>query len=81
MTSSRYWSGTRESRGAEGENIDYSDSLEAEREQGITVDVAYRFFRPQVVLLLLPIRQAHEQLLQPKPEQKLWGNAEIKVFQ
>jgi len=28
--------------GAEGENIDYSDGLEAERERGITIDVAYR---------------------------------------
>jgi sulfate adenylyltransferase subunit 1 (EFTu-like GTPase family) len=27
-----------------GENIDYSDGLEAEHEQGITVNVAYRYF-------------------------------------
>ena len=33
--------------GTDGDNIDFAllvDGLEAEREQGITIDVAYRFF-------------------------------------
>src|SRR5689334_23418945 len=34
--------------GSDGDNIDFAllvDGLEAEREQGITIDVAYRYFR------------------------------------
>ena len=46
--------------GTQGEDIDYAllvDGLSAEREQGITIDVAYRFFQ-QIrgnLLLLIPL--------------------------
>ena len=36
--------------GTQGDAIDFAllvDGLSAEREQGITIDVAYRYFRPQ----------------------------------
>ena len=35
-----------------------TDGLRAEREQGITIDVAYRYFPPHVVSLLLPMHRA-----------------------
>ena len=52
-TSSLLWSATRSAHGTTGDNVDFAllvDGLEAEREQGITIDVAYRFFdaAPQV---------------------------------
>ena len=42
--------------GSRGGKIDYSlllDGLMAEREQGITIDVAYRYFTTEVLLLLI----------------------------
>ena len=46
--------------GSRGGAIDYSlllDGLMAEREQGITIDVAYRYFKQRTVLLSLQIPQ------------------------
>ena len=37
------------------------DGLEAEREQGITIDVAYRYFTPSAALLLVADTPGHEQ--------------------
>ena len=34
-----------------------TDGLESEREQGITIDVAYRYFRRDQRVLFLPMRQ------------------------
>lgn len=39
------------------------DGLQAEREQGITIDVAYRYFRLKSVSLLLLIHQAMNNIL------------------
>ena len=47
--------------GTQGENIDFAllvDGLAAEREQGITIDVAYRFFATESGNSLSPTRPA-----------------------
>ena len=56
----------RDSRrhGTQGEDIDYAllvDGLEAEREQGITIDVAYRFFHTQKRAFIVADCPGHEQ--------------------
>ena len=46
--------------GTQGQDIDFAllvDGLAAEREQGITIDVAYRFFRLKNASSLSPIAQ------------------------
>ena len=46
--------------GTQGQEIDFAllvDGLAAEREQGITIDVAYRFSRPRSASSSLPIRR------------------------
>jgi bifunctional enzyme CysN/CysC len=50
--------------GTDGENIDYAlllDGLEAEREQGITVDVAYRYFSTANRSFIVADTPGHEQ--------------------
>ena len=50
--------------GTQGENIDYAllvDGLEAEREQGITIDVAYRFFNTDKRKFIVADTPGHEQ--------------------
>lgn len=50
--------------GTQGENIDYAllmDGLAAEREQGITIDVAYRFFDTQQRKYIVADCPGHEQ--------------------
>ena len=50
--------------GTQGENIDYAlllDGLEAEREQGITIDVAYRFFDTDRRKFIVADCPGHEQ--------------------
>src|SRR5215475_5728879 len=50
--------------GTDGENIDYAlllDGLEAEREQGITIDVAYRYFSTPSRAFLVADTPGHEQ--------------------
>ncbi|HZH43706.1 MAG TPA: sulfate adenylyltransferase subunit CysN [Lysobacter sp.] len=56
----------RDSRrhGTQGDNIDYAllvDGLEAEREQGITIDVAYRFFHTDRRAFIVADCPGHEQ--------------------
>ncbi len=56
----------RDSRkhGTVGEDIDFAllvDGLEAEREQGITIDVAYRFFATDVRKFIVADTPGHEQ--------------------
>jgi len=56
----------RDSRrhGTQGEDIDYAlllDGLEAEREQGITIDVAYRFFSTDKRKFIVADCPGHEQ--------------------
>lgn len=56
----------RDSRksGTQGENIDFAllvDGLAAEREQGITIDVAYRFFSTQKRKFIVADTPGHEQ--------------------
>ncbi len=56
----------RDSRkhGTAGENIDFAllvDGLEAEREQGITIDVAYRFFSTERRKFIVADTPGHEQ--------------------
>ncbi|GAB3349810.1 sulfate adenylyltransferase subunit CysN [Lysobacter tyrosinilyticus] len=56
----------RDSRrhGTQGENIDYAlllDGLSAEREQGITIDVAYRFFSTDKRKFIVADCPGHEQ--------------------
>jgi bifunctional enzyme CysN/CysC len=56
----------RDSRkyGAVGENIDFAllvDGLEAEREQGITIDVAYRYFSTPERAFIVADSPGHEQ--------------------
>ena len=56
----------RDSRkhGTTGEDIDFAllvDGLEAEREQGITIDVAYRFFTTQRRAFIVADTPGHEQ--------------------
>jgi bifunctional enzyme CysN/CysC len=51
-------------RGAVGEDLDFSlllDGLEAEREQGITIDVAYRFFSTERRKFIVADTPGHEQ--------------------
>jgi bifunctional enzyme CysN/CysC len=50
--------------GTQGENLDFAlllDGLEAEREQGITIDVAYRFFSTQHRKFVVADTPGHEQ--------------------
>ncbi len=50
--------------GTDGENIDFAllvDGLEAEREQGITIDVAYRFFTTERRKFIVADTPGHEQ--------------------
>ncbi len=50
--------------GTDGENIDFAllvDGLEAEREQGITIDVAYRFFATSKRKFIVADTPGHEQ--------------------
>ena len=50
--------------GTQGENIDFSllvDGLAAEREQGITIDVAYRFFSTEKRKFIVADTPGHEQ--------------------
>jgi bifunctional enzyme CysN/CysC len=52
------------SRGGAGQEIDFSllvDGLEAEREQGITIDVAYRFFSTRKRKFIVADTPGHEQ--------------------
>ncbi|MDR1828387.1 MAG: sulfate adenylyltransferase [Methylobacteriaceae bacterium] len=54
----------RNKRAATGGEIDFSlltDGLEAEREQGITIDVAYRYFRSPVRRFIIADTPGHEQ--------------------
>lgn len=54
----------RHKRVAAGETIDFSlltDGLEAEREQGITIDVAYRYFRSPRRRFIIADTPGHEQ--------------------
>lgn len=50
--------------GTQGDNIDYAlllDGLQAEREQGITIDVAYRFFATDKRKFIVADTPGHEQ--------------------
>ena len=50
--------------GTQGDEIDYAlllDGLEAEREQGITIDVAYRFFSTDRRKFIVADTPGHEQ--------------------
>jgi bifunctional enzyme CysN/CysC len=50
--------------GTQGDNIDFAllvDGLEAEREQGITIDVAYRFFATDARKFIVADTPGHEQ--------------------
>jgi bifunctional enzyme CysN/CysC len=50
--------------GTTGENLDYAlllDGLEAEREQGITIDVAYRYFATRKCSFIVADTPGHEQ--------------------
>ena len=50
--------------GTTGENLDYAlllDGLEAEREQGITIDVAYRYFATPKCSFIIADTPGHEQ--------------------
>lgn len=50
--------------GTQGENIDFAllvDGLAAEREQGITIDVAYRFFATETRKFIVADTPGHEQ--------------------
>src|SRR4249920_1604979 len=56
----------RDSRrhGTQGESVDYAlllDGLEAEREQGITIDVAYRYFNTERRKFIVADCPGHEQ--------------------
>ncbi len=53
-----------EKHGSEGAEIDFAlllDGLEAEREQGITIDVAYRFFATEARKFVVADTPGHEQ--------------------
>ncbi len=58
-------SGSRQRRhGTQGEDIDFAllvDGLSAEREQGITIDVAYRFFASEKRKFIVADTPGHEQ--------------------
>ncbi len=50
--------------GTQGKNLDFAlllDGLEAEREQGITIDVAYRFFTTEKMKFIAADTPGHEQ--------------------
>ena len=50
--------------GTTGDNVDYAllvDGLSAEREQGVTIDVAYRFFQTPARRYILADAPGHEQ--------------------
>ena len=50
--------------GTQGDELDFSllvDGLEAEREQGITIDVAYRFFSTKKRKFIVADTPGHEQ--------------------
>src|ERR1700743_901427 len=50
--------------GTQGEKLDFAlllDGLEAEREQGITIDVAYRFFSTDKRKFIVADTPGHEQ--------------------
>ena len=50
--------------GTQGQNIDFAllvDGLAAEREQGITIDVAYRFFATETRKFIVADTPGHEQ--------------------
>ena len=50
--------------GTQGSDVDYAllvDGLSAEREQGITIDVAYRYFSTQTRNFILADTPGHEQ--------------------
>ena len=50
--------------GTQGENIDFAlllDGLQAEREQGITIDVAYRYFSTEKRKYIVADTPGHEQ--------------------
>src|SRR5436853_914837 len=50
--------------GTQGENLDFAllvDGLSAEREQGITIDVAYRFFATETRKFIVADTPGHEQ--------------------
>ena len=55
---------TARSIGTQGEGIDFAllvDGLSAEREQGITIDVAYRFFATEKRKFIVADTPGHEQ--------------------
>ena len=57
-------SATRRKHGTTGDDIDFAllvDGLEAEREQGITIDVAYRFFATPKRKFIVADTPGHEQ--------------------
>ncbi|MCL4145542.1 UNVERIFIED_CONTAM: hypothetical protein GTU68_031357 [Idotea baltica] len=56
--------GDSKKHGTQGENIDFAllvDGLAAEREQGITIDVAYRFFATEKRKFIVADTPGHEQ--------------------
>ena len=58
------WSAIRSKHGTTGDDIDFAllvDGLEAEREQGITIDVAYRFFATPKRKFIVADTPGHEQ--------------------
>ena len=63
-TSSRLLSATSKRHGTDGDNIDFAllvDGLEAEREQGITIDVAYRYVSTPRRAFIIADTPGHEQ--------------------
>ena len=58
------WRRIARKHGANGADIDFAlliDGLEAEREQGITIDVAYRFFATSKRKFIVADTPGHEQ--------------------
>ena len=58
------WKPTASASGTQGEGIDFAllvDGLAAEREQGITIDVAYRFFATEKRKFIVADTPGHEQ--------------------
>ena len=61
--------------GTQGEKIDYAllvDGLSAEREQGITIDVAYRFFASERRKFIVADTPGHEQYTRNMPAKRRW---------
>ena len=59
--------------GTQGQDIDFAllvDGLASEREQGITIDVAYRFFQQINVNLLSRIRRVMSNILEIWPQER-----------